>query len=400
MAYPEDLVLAFHVTDPDKGLNYWSGIVAEILIAGKFRGIFTVLFGVSSYIMYKKITTKHQKYDSFKIYFYRLIWLLIIGLINAYLFLWWGDVLFKYALLGMLVFAFWRAHYWVLTAAAFICLAILTIQPLAEYRELANLQQKSVQADFKRQSGQALTSGDLDALNEWQETLQDIRPRKESIEKDIKAKKGDYIGILSYNFRVSLDEQTYIFLQEDIWDMLLFMISGILLFRVGFFDERRKQSHHMIVIFFGVGIGVIIHTWIVLGIYQAPLDPVRLQFYLIFENLGRLPFVAGYLSLIIMVFRTGILRSVGDWMAAVGRMALSNYLISSVAGAFIFYGFGLALFNQLSRIQVLFLVLIVWTAQVVFSAIWMNRFQYGPSEWLWRSLTYFKAQPLVRSVRK
>ena len=205
MAYPEDLVLAFHVTDPDKGLNYWSGIVAEILIAGKFRGIFTVLFGVSSYIMYKKITIKHQRYDSFKIYFYRLIWLLIIGLINAYLFLWWGDVLFKYALLGVLLFAFWRTHYWVLTAAAFACLAILTVQPLAEYRELANLQQKSIHAHNKQQSGQALTPDETNALEEWKEAVEDIKPQIESIEDENKIKTSNFLKVFKFNFHKTID---------------------------------------------------------------------------------------------------------------------------------------------------------------------------------------------------
>ncbi|MCK5497461.1 MAG: DUF418 domain-containing protein, partial [Hyphomicrobiaceae bacterium] len=69
-------------------------------------------------------------------------------------------------------------------------------------------------------------------------------------------------------------------------------------------------------------------------------------------------------------------------------------------GAFVFYGFGLALFNQLSRLQVLFVIIVVWIGQVVFSVIWMKRFHYGPTEWLWRSLTYFKAQPLWRRVCK
>ena len=152
--------------------------------------------------------------------------------------------------------------------------------------------------------------------------------------------------------------------------------------------------------FFGIGVGLAVHTWMILGIYENPLDPVRLQFYLIFNNLGRLPFVVGYLSLITVIFRPGIVQPIGDWVAAVGRMALSNYLTSSLIGAFVFYGFGLALFNQLSRLQVLLLIIVVWVGQVVFSVLWMKRFHYGPFEWLWRSLTYFKAQPLWRRVCK
>jgi uncharacterized protein len=400
MAFPEDLVLAFHVTDPDKGLNYWFGIIAEIFIAGKFRGIFTLLFGVSSIIIYIKIIQNTKENIVVGIYFYRLLWLLVFGLVNAYLFLWWGDVLFKYAILGVLLFAFQRARFWILTATALTCLAVLTIQPFAEYRELVNLQQKSNYVQYKQQSGQPLTSGDLNNLEQWKETIEDIQPRTESIERESQIKTGSFIGLFRYNLHSAFEEQTYIFYKEDVWDMLLFMILGIMLFRLGFFDERRKQTLHLTTAFFGVGIGLVVHSWMILGIYENPLDPVRLQFFLIFSNLGRLPFVVGYLSLIILVFRPGIFRPIGDWMVAVGRMALSNYLISSIIGAFVFYGFGLALFNQLSRMQVLFVIIVVWIGQIVFSVIWMKRFHYGPFEWLWRSLTYFKAQPLWRRVCK
>jgi len=400
MAVPEDLVLAFHATDPDKGSNYWFGIISEIFIAGKFRGIFTLIFGVSSSIIYVKITENTQGNTVVGIYFYRLFWLLVFGLVNAYLFLWWGDVLIKYAILGVLLFAFQRAPFWILTATALTCLAVLTIQPAAEYRELVNLQQKSTAAQYKQQSGHPLTPGDLNTLEQWKEALEDIQPRTDSIERESQIKTGSFIGLFRYNLRSAFEEQTYIFYKEDVWDMLLFMILGIMLFRLGFFNERRKQTLHLTTAFFGVGIGLVIHSWMILGIYENPLDPVRLQFFLIFSNLGRLPFVVGYISLIILVFRPGIFRPIGDWMVAVGRMALSNYLISSIIGAFVFYGFGLALFNQLNRLQVLFVIIVLWIAQVVFSVIWMKRFHYGPTEWGWRSLTYFKAHPLWRRICK
>ncbi len=309
-------------------------------------------------------------------------------------------MLIKYAILGVLLFAFQRAPFWILIATALTCLALLTIQPAAEYRELVNLQQKSTAAQYKQQSGHPLTPGDLNTLEQWKEALEDIQPRTDSIERESQIKTGSFIGLFRYNLHSAFEEQTYIFYKEDVWDMLLFMILGIMLFRLGFFNERRKQTLHLTTAFFGVGIGLVIHSWMILGIYENPLDPVRLQFFLIFSNLGRLPFVVGYLSLIILVFRPGIFRPIGDWMVAVGRMALSNYLISSIIGAFVFYGFGLALFNQLSRLQVLFVIIVVWIGQVVFSVIWIKRFHYGPFEWLWRSLTYFKAQPLWRRVCK
>ena len=104
MAYPEDLVLDFHATDPGRGWNYRTGIILEIFFSGKMRGLFTLLFGVSSILIIEKLERNTDGPAASAIYFRRLFWLLFFGLANAYLFLWWGDVLFKYALLGMLLF--------------------------------------------------------------------------------------------------------------------------------------------------------------------------------------------------------------------------------------------------------------------------------------------------------
>ena len=105
----------------------------------------------------------------------------------------------------------------------------------------------------------------------------------------------------------------------------------------------------------------------------------------------------GYASLIILISRLEICRLIGNGMEAVGRMALSNYLMQSVIGAFVFYEFGLAQFNLFSRLDLAALIFLVWVFQVTFSVFWMRRFCYGPAEWLWRSLTYWQVQPLSRT---
>ena len=132
MAYPEDLVLAFHLTDPEQDWNYWAGLGLETLFAGKMRGLFTLLFGVSAILFIEKLNRRYDGPTVAGIYYRRLLWLLVFGLLNAYVFLWWGDVLLKYALLGMLLFAFRQASFGVLTAAMLTCLAVLTIQPRAD----------------------------------------------------------------------------------------------------------------------------------------------------------------------------------------------------------------------------------------------------------------------------
>jgi uncharacterized protein len=81
-------------------------------------------------------------------------------------------------------------------------------------------------------------------------------------------------------------------------------------------------------------------------------------------------------------------------LAAVGRMALSNYIGQSLIGTFIFYGWGLGLFGTFSRVQQFALILLIWAAQIGFSTWWLRRFQYGPLEWVWRVLSHWHWQPL------
>lgn len=396
MAYPEDLVLDFHATDPEEGWNYWAGVISEILFSGKMRGLFTLLFGVSAVLIIENLQQKMGVDAAAGIYFRRLFWLLIFGLVNAYVLLWWGDVLFKYALLGVLLFALRAASYRVLTLAVLACLLVLTLQPLAEYREMSDLRQAYVDVQQKKKSDLRLSPDDRVVVHQWRTSLDDLSPDRDSIEEERQIKSGHYLQIFKDNVDRVVEEQTVIFYKEDIWDMGLYMFLGIMLLRMGFFHGRVSRAVHLATAFLGTGIGLLVHTWLVLGIDETRLDPADSLFYLIFVDVGRLPFVLGYLSLIILMFRAERVARIGDWMVAVGRMALTNYLIQSVIGAFVFYGFGLALFDQMTRMHVAMLIVAVWAFQIVLSVFWMRLFYHGPLEWLWRSLTYWRVQALRR----
>lgn len=396
MAYPEDLVLAFDVIDPERGWNFWTGLSLEVLFSGKMRGLFTVLFGVSSVLIIERLSAKMDGLAVAEVYFRRLLWLLVFGLVNAYVFLWWGDVLFKYAMLGMVLFPFRRASFAVLIAAILSCLAVLTIQPFVEYREMVNLEESYLGVEKKRQLGELLTADDQEVVAQWEDRLDEAEADGDAIEAEMEVRTSGYIENFQYNVEDVIEEQTTIFYEEDFWDLILYMFLGIMLFRLGFFDERTKKTVHLVVCLVGIGVGLTMHAWLNIGLQEDRQDVTGLLFYLIFVDLGRLPFVLGYLSLITLVFRFRDFQRLGDGMAAVGRMALSNYLLQSIFSAFVFYGFGLAQFNQLSRLDLAMLIGFVCLLQIAFSVIWMRWCYFGPFEWLWRSLTYWKVQPLLK----
>src|ERR1039457_1816125 len=89
-------------------------------------------------------------------------------------------------------------------------------------------------------------------------------------------------------------------------------------------------------------------------------------------------------------------------LACTGKMAFSNYLMQSVLCTLIFNGYGLGLFAKLQRYELMFVVVVIWIFQVAFSTLWLKRFRWGPMEWLWRSLTYWKIIPnkILSSVNR
>ncbi|HSV88624.1 MAG TPA: DUF418 domain-containing protein, partial [Bacteroidales bacterium] len=89
-------------------------------------------------------------------------------------------------------------------------------------------------------------------------------------------------------------------------------------------------------------------------------------------------------------------KTFSAWMSPVGKMALTNYLLHSIICTTIFYGYGFGLIGQIGAFQGVLLAIVIFIVQIPLSRFWLSRFYYGPFEWLWRILTYGKAQPFVK----
>jgi uncharacterized protein len=97
-----------------------------------------------------------------------------------------------------------------------------------------------------------------------------------------------------------------------------------------------------------------------------------------------------------LIHKAGLLLWLTSRLAAVGRMALSNYLTHSIVCTTVFYGYGFGAFGYVNRTGLAGIVLVIWIVQMLVSPIWLERFRFGPAEWLWRSLTYWRLQPMLR----
>ena len=113
-----------------------------------------------------------------------------------------------------------------------------------------------------------------------------------------------------------------------------------------------------------------------------------------FNYWGSLFVALGYIGLIMLISKHIIQRKLNTPLQAVGRMAFTNYLLQTLICTLIFYGHGLGLFGKIERITQILIVFGIWAVQLIISPLWLRHFQYGPVEWIWRSLTYWKLQPL------
>lgn len=106
----------------------------------------------------------------------------------------------------------------------------------------------------------------------------------------------------------------------------------------------------------------------------------------------------GYLSLLILLYKLIPFKKLINIFAPVGQMAFTNYLSQSIITSIFFYGFNW--FARLQRYEVYYVVAAIWVFQIIFSHIWLRYFQFGPFEWLWRTLTYLQKQPMRRQKQQ
>jgi uncharacterized protein len=128
--------------------------------------------------------------------------------------------------------------------------------------------------------------------------------------------------------------------------------------------------------------------------WQQGFEPLQTLFTFSTYQLARVGMTLGHAALILLLCKYGVWPALRARLAAVGKTALSNYIAHSVIYGLVFYGYGFNLFDKLQRYQLYYVVLGTWIFSLVWSPIWLKYFRFGPLEWVWRSLTYWKRQPM------
>lgn len=375
----------------DTGRNLYTWMASNLLFEGTMRAMFSLLFGVGMFIFLDRLEQKGAGIKAADIYFRRITWLLIFGLIHGYLLLWVGEILFDYALMGFLVYSFRQVAPKKLILAGLFLFCIGTWWNYHDYQKELEWFGKVQQAEVALASGQLVEKEWQEAKDSWERRESEISP--EAMDKFTNEMKKGYFGVMSHLGPIMYDFNTNNPYRTEVWDVLSMMLIGIALFKLGFLTGEKPAYMYGLMAIVGYAVGITINYFEMQLIIEAQFSRMSFSQSSLTYYWGRFFVAMGHIGLIMLFCKYPILGWLKSSLAAVGKMALTNYMMHSVICMLVFTGVGFGLFGQLERFELLYVVLAIWVFQLIASPIWLKFYQYGPMEWLWRSLTYMKRQP-------
>jgi uncharacterized protein len=339
-----------------------------VLLEGKMRALFSILFGASMEIFVRRAEDAGR--DGHALQLRRLGWLAVFGYLHWLV--WWGDILFDYAASGFAALALRRAPMRLLLTIALVLFGAWQAERIVESLPLLIAEQRIAAGTATPQQTSALL------------TARDIRNRQAD-EDRVAVRKGLFAQAAAKLEATPLDPAFDAL--AELGEALPYMLVGIALMRSGFFDGGWSRRHLIALSAAGLVSGSAITfpfaAWA--HSHDYPWAAMRTA---IGGALGfaHLLMALGYAGLLVLASgRLGV-TWLGRRLAATGRMALSNYLGCTLLMTTIFYGWGFGLAGRIGTTgQTAFLAL-GWTVMLGWSAPWLSRFRQGPLEWLWRCL--------------
>ncbi len=347
------------------GANWWVWAVSHVFFDQKFMTIFSMLFGAGILLM-----TARAGEEGGRIHRRRMGWLILFGLLHAHLF-WYGDILYTYGMCGLIAYLFRRASPRALIAAATGLILIGFLVPVG--------------------FGLSMPADTLAGIRD-----KDWQPVPSIVAAELAAYRGGFLAQASHRSPTSLTFQTFYFVMF-FWKVLGLMLIGMALLKLDVFTARRSPSWYARLACAGFAIGL---PLVVFGIRQNVAHGWSVNYSMFFGaqwNYWGSAFVSlGYVGLFMWIVSRGALQALTARLAAVGRMAFSNYIFQTLVATTIFYGHGLGLFGSVERTGQVAIVAGIWAVQLIVSPLWVRHYQFGPLEWAWRSLTYREKQPMRR----
>lgn len=347
----------------DKAVHY----LVHVFVEGKFYSVFSLLFGFGFALQIARAEERGDANAS--LFKRRLFWLLVIGLLHAYL-LWAGDILSIYAVMGFVLLLFRKKADASLLKWVVILLAIPVITYTLFYILFLAFAPPDLAAGM--QASQA---------DRWYNGVRMVR-------------ESSYLEIVSgYNLQYIFGRYMGLIFDMRLPKILAMFLLGFYACRKGFFQspvEHKPFIRKVLIYCLILGlIGNVLFS--TLSGRETSFPPSAAGLISVVNYCFGVPAMAlFYAAAVSMLWQKDMWRKVLGFLAPVGRMALTNYLMQTVICVLIFYGYGFGYFGNVGAVQATLIALAIFGFQIFASAMWLKYFSYGPMEWIWRQLTYGK----------
>ena len=366
-------------------LDWIAFSIQNVGAQGTMRGLFTLLFGAGMIVMLSRPDPTREA-AAVQAYLTRCFALLLLGVANFAIFLWPGEILFNYGLVGLILLLFRKVDTRVLVVAAATALIVMTVSMSGQATERANGLRLAEAAVVAKAAGKKPTEEQAKALEKREEMVKKITsPEARAKER---AERTAFPSIVAWSAKQWTDYNLSGDGAIGLLESLGFMLIGMILFRIGVLTGERTTGFYGALTFCGLALGLLLRGGVEALRWRAGFLPnadVVIASTLLYEA-GRLAMTLGVLGFTMMLLKQNVLAALGRGLAAVGRMALTTYIGQSIITSILFYGLGF--YDRFGFAQLMGVAALIWVAQITLSVLWLKRFEMGPAEWVLRSVTY------------
>ncbi len=370
----------------------WSFL--NIFLEGTQRGLLQFLFGAGALILLEKTMPPEGPVKVADLYFRRNLWLFMFGLFDIYALLWFGDILFSYALAALFLFPFRRLAGKTLLILGLVYVGVVTAQGAVGYRHQIVAQTQAAVVLEKQAHGERLDPVDEKVLEARKKRLAPFSPQMFAEERAAHLGSLSRYSAWSYSFFSEvMSTEAIPWIPRTIRNFF-FLVLGMAFFKFGITQGRRSTQFYRWLCLCCYAPGLLLRA---ISVWQEMTAPESANIRAFMNEPARLAVTIGHIALINLAIRTSVGRRLLAPFKAVGRTAFSLYLMQSVLGMLVLFpAFGFGLWGRYGWFGLTIIACIVMAGQLVLANVWLRYFAIGPMEWAWRSLSYQRLQPFRR----
>ena len=372
-------------------LNYAVWGAVNLFFEGSMRGLFSMLFGAGVVMFTTGFGSHSGTGKSARLHYRRTFFLLVFGIFDAYVLLWTGDILIAYAIAGAILYPLRNTKpktLIILSAVILLCSSFVFATAgtlMTEGRDAAAVIEANPEGNH---STELHEQADL-----WYEADGTFTYNETAIQEELDLRRGSYSQVAKYSAKTVNEQLMFFTPLFMMWDAIGMMLLGMAAYRLGFLSAQRSKKEYLRLTIFGFSIGLLVNGIELYQAVESNYDVLVISGW--FQgtyHIGRVSMALGWLGLVMLVCQSELWPTLRLQLSAVGRTALSNYLLHSLLCLIIFTGAGFGLIGTFERWELYVIVLAIWIFQLFASSWWLKRYAFGPAEWLWRTMTYGSKQ--------